>query len=287
MKIGKLVLGALLGASSISMAEVTHSWTFNDGTANDYVGGISGVAGYYQFTNANSGALLPDTSGVYSGFSGGQLVLTGDGAKGGGFIDINGPAIAINTYSELTVETWATKADFGEVYSTLVGFWGPQNVGVPNNALLLQSTRADGKSRALISLGTTGSPWSTEDGVDGPQGLYDQTEHHYVFTVTSSNIAYYVDGAFLGTDNVIRANNANMLSGVGTEFAAIGRTGYLDNPIWSGSVNELNIYNNALSSDDVLASFNAGPVAIPEPATFGLIGIVGAGVIFVRRRLMI
>lgn len=263
MKIGKLVLGALLGASSISMAEVTHSWTFNDGTANDYVGGANGAA--------------VDSAS----FGSGQLQLTG------GYLNLDASTIAINTYSEITVETWATKADFGEVYSTLVGFWGPQNGGAPNNALLLQSTRQDGKSRALISLGTTGSPYSQEDGVDGPQGLYDQTEHHYVFTVTTNSISYYVDGVFLGTDSEIRANNAAMLSGVGTEFAQIGRSGYLDNPIWQGSVNELNIYNSALSADDVLANFNNGPVAIPEPATFGLIGIVGAGVIFVRRRLMI
>lgn len=83
-----ILLGAISGVSAQvapDNASLVHQWTFDDGTANDVVGGLNGVL--------KDGATVKNKA----------LNLTT-----GGFVELDAAELAINTYSELTVEGWYT-----------------------------------------------------------------------------------------------------------------------------------------------------------------------------------
>ena len=88
MAVRKLCLGLAVSAlfASPASAAVKHLYTFNDGTVNDSVGGAHGT------------------------LEGGATAATGQLILGGGtqHASLPGPTIAINTFTELTVETWLT-----------------------------------------------------------------------------------------------------------------------------------------------------------------------------------
>ena len=52
----------------------------------------------------------------------------------------------------------------------------------------------------------------------------------------------------------------------------------------TGYIADFRVHTGTLSAEDVTNNFGEGIYAIPEPATLGLIGFFGAGMLFVRRR---
>ncbi|MHB9142497.1 MAG: hypothetical protein ACYC25_11535, partial [Paludibacter sp.] len=68
-------------------ANLTHQWTFDNGTADDMVGTVNGVL--------SDGATVSD--GVLNTID-------------GGIVTLDAAALAINTYTQLTVEAWFTPA---------------------------------------------------------------------------------------------------------------------------------------------------------------------------------
>jgi hypothetical protein len=247
-----------MAVCGIGYADVTHQWNFEDGTANDAVGIAHGVM-------STNGAAI--ASGVLS--------------LSGGNVDFNATDIGVHTYSAVTVEAWANNSSDNTAYHGMFMIWN-QNGGVPNDYLFLQPARAnEAASMGSYQIGVSGAPWSDETAVFGPEPTNTLTQ--YVLVIDDSTVAYYMDGVLIGS----AANAEGPLSGLGTEGARLGTTGYLNDPAWVGDVEQLTIFNHAQTDAQVAARFAAGPVAIPEPATIGLLGFFGAGVLFIRRRLMI
>jgi hypothetical protein len=91
MSLLRLTLGVLLVAamSRTASGQLTHRYSFNDGTANDSVGTANGVL---------SGATW---------VAGGQVVLPG---TSGDYVDLPAADIGINTYSRLTFELWSSQS---------------------------------------------------------------------------------------------------------------------------------------------------------------------------------
>jgi len=254
----KLITFSLaMAVCSIGYADVTHQWNFEDGTANDAVGTANGVL-------STNGAAI--ASGVLT-MSGGSVVF-------------NATEIGVHTYSAVTVEAWANNSSANTAYAGMFMIWNA-NGGVPNDYLFLQPARQGTESMGSYMIGESGSPWLDETAVFGPEPADVMTQ--YTLTIDNSTIAYYIDGVLIGT----AANAEGPLSGLGTEGAGIARTGYTGDPAWLGDVEQITILNHAQTADQVAASFAAGPVAVPEPATIGLLGFFGAGVLFIRRRFMI
>jgi len=204
---------------------LVHSYTFEDGTANDSVGSAHG-------TLAGDAAV-----------SGGSLVLDGDGD----WMEMPGDVIAINTYSELTLELRSTQS-VDNPFSMTASLGGTWDNGYGKDCIFIATGRGDQMNRgAIANTPDSDSPWADEVGVSSPE-LNDGIEHHYVLTITAAELAYYVDGVLIGTAPM----GSTTISGLSNDFAYLGKGVYSVDGEMNCSINEFNIYNRALSEAEVL-----------------------------------
>jgi hypothetical protein len=177
------------------------------------------------------------------------------------WMEMPGDVIAMNTYSEVSIETWCTPpAGLSTSWSTLAYFGGQNpntNYGV--DYFFIATTRPHDNSRTAISVGDYSSPWEDETGVDGPE-LDDGLLHHIVSTLTATDISLYVDGILIGSAELVGDNH---IDGISQQLAYLAKSGYPD-PVWSGSIEEFNIYDKALSPAQVQAKCAAGPHPLPD-----------------------
>lgn len=248
-----------IALASSAPAALVHQYNFEDGSLNDSVGAADGTG-----------------FGSY-GVSGGQLTFDTDGE----YVDMGGPTIAINTFTALTIEVWATPSYLNTGYHAILGF-GETNVTVASDYLRLMTNRGDSSSSADISLSDDSDPWTEEDSAYGAEDT--DVPHHYVLTLSVTTIALYIDGVLSNSTalSVFNANGGNPFAGLSNTQAYIGKTGYVGDPTWFGSIDQINIHDSAFDGTEVLASFTAGPVVIPE-SSVALLGVLG-GLGLLRRR---
>lgn len=229
---------------------LTHSWTFDDGTANDYVGGANGTL----------------MGGAEIDF--GALVTT----LGDSWMEMPANIISLNTYSEITIESWFvpySEANTG--YHMLVFFGNTINqVGV--DYYFFTPARGDDISRAAISCGVETNPWTGESGANGPE-LDDGVLHHMVSTLSDQEITLYVDGQLTGSAPI---DTNNSISKISATYAYLAKSGYDGDPVWLGEILEFNIYNRVLSAEEVLFLYNRGGTGAEDEET----GIPGEFALF-------
>jgi len=225
--LASLSISALtLAQTDPGAANLKHEWTFVDGTANDKVGTVHGTL--------MDGATISD--GVLN--------------SGVGFVQLNGVDLAINTYTELTVAAWFTsEAGMNTGYHFLYYFGGQSGT---NGANMTGYTPARGNdvSRAMIM---------TTDGEIGVNGTeYDDgVVHHIVCVIDASTLYYYIDGLLVESVSI----GASSLADVSTDLAYFGKGGWPD-PNWTGALDEISVYDKALTADNVAFLFNAGPKTV-------------------------
>ncbi|RPI05485.1 MAG: T9SS C-terminal target domain-containing protein [Ignavibacteriae bacterium] len=214
---------------------LTHSWTFNDGTANDYIGGADGtLMGSAYITD---GTLFTDYPHSWMEMPAGK--------------------IAVNTYKEITIEAWYQSVENANTgYSMLANFGDTKNaVGI--NYFFFTAARGDNNSRAAISCGVETSPWSGETGANGPE--YDDGNlHHMVSTLDSTNITLYIDGKLQVSSPLL---SSNRIANISPMYAYLAKSGYDGDSTWLGLILEFNIYNKVLSAGEILFLFNKGGTA--------------------------
>lgn len=221
-------------------ATVTHSYLFNDGTADDAVGNVHGVL--------NEGATV----------SGGSLVLA-DGQS----VSLDGKAIDLPSYDAVTVEAWytpegATNTGFHTIYS----FGSNRDGWMGVDYFQYQPAREDDVSRLAISCKNYADPWVTENGINTVE-TDDATMHHAVGIMTDDGITLYVDGEYIGYTAYTGNNHRDSVS---SDTVFFGKSVYYLDPTWKGSIEEVNIYSTALHPGEVAYQYQNGPVSAPEKA---------------------
>ena len=209
---------------------LTHSWTFDDGTAIDTVSGVTGeLMGDAKILNGSLQTLSLDS-----------------------WMEIPADSLAINEYQELTVVAWFKSVPGGNTGFTMLASFGdtPASVGV--NYFYITAAREDDVSRAGISCGDASTPWASETFAEGPE-FDDGQLHQMVGTIDSSNITLYIDGQ-LQESTPLAANNS--ISEISSNYAYLAKSVYDSDPTWRGEILEFDIYDKALSSDEVLYLFN-------------------------------
>ncbi len=240
-KLNYLLVGLLIFAGSAFAQDpsgnLTHSWTFEAENADDMKGSANG-------------ALDGDA----------QIAATAAGDMGavlnGGTVVLDAASIAINTYGEVSIETWFTPTAGANTGGfTMVAYLGGSespstdpNVFFGSNGFFIQPTRADGVARAAISCGDVDSPWAAETGVNTAAVLDADQLYHGIVVIDATTISFYVDGVLVGSDALAANNN---IASVSTVNAWLGRGGYAGDPTWLGTIHEANIYDKALTQDEV------------------------------------
>ena len=259
----------------MSHAGLVNQYTFNDGTANDSVG--------------SADATLMGTASV----SGGALVLTG-GGPGNSYADLGAglasAAGAGGTAGAVTTETWVTfnaHADWAVIFS--FGNSGPDAMdndgGDGTYWQLIPQNGINGELRSTNHTGIPGAEVGTDAGA-----MLTGVEYHIV-NVLNANLGtneLYIDGVLIATGGIQAGFDPNTYDqDINTAGVQVGDTqNWLGRSQWGdssldGSINEFNVYDSALSANEVAANFANGPV--PEPGSLALLGLGGLA-IFRRRR---
>jgi hypothetical protein len=209
---------------------LTHIWTFEDGTTKDGIGTADGVL--------RQGATIVD----------GDLVMSDTGQ----YMEMPGDVISINSYSEVSVAAWFTSGKLANPSYTMLYYFGGDANGVGGDGFFFTAARQDDKCRAAISCGNYTEPYLYETGVDYLPELDSGNIHHVVSYITATEIGLYIDGEFIGSAT-LEGNNS--IANLSNDRAYLAKGGYFWDPEWIGRIHECSIYDKALSADDIMALY--------------------------------
>lgn len=156
--------------------------------------------------------------------------------------------INFSGYSEFTISAWI-KVNDTAVYKSIF------NNGHGVNFALNPS---EGFHVSLRGNGSAGLNWYRIDG--STTGLFGEVWHHVVLVyISGSNFRIYVDGLPNGTNNqsVVYAHSGSSASYIGSTNSGFG------NYPFSGVIDDVRIYNKALSLTEVTNLFNDRLGCIP------------------------
>lgn len=255
-----------------SWAVLRHSYTFENGNANDSTGTAHGTL--QGIDAVNNGAAL---------VQGGSLLL--GAASGGGaalqhYADLPAASLNLSSYSQLTLEMWSTGSPNNAGFSWGFGYgrfgMSPDDDAANNPGdnpafgqeyLMMNNVVGGGNdSRGAI----TSDYFNYEVGVNNGAGFVDSKLHHWVVTIDSSGgpdttvVRSYFDGVLTGTDTA-DVDDPSDLSEIADINAFLGRSLYTGDAYYIGTIAEFNIYDNALSAGDVANNNAAGPVGNAGP----------------------
>ncbi len=211
-------------------ANLKHQWTFDDGTAKDYIGGADGTLA-------------------------GAAVITGNAlnTSAGGYLNLPASTIAINTFPEVTQEIWFTSSAGVNGGCNMISYFG-NTVGNFGTDYWFLTPAGCSNTRAAISTGRTSNPWEGEDGINATR-IDDGKLHHLVSILDAGGISMYVDGVFQSSTAFTGTNSIGALS---TAFAYLCKGGYLGDPTWKGQIHKFSLFNKALTADEILFLFQKG-----------------------------
>lgn len=206
-------------------ANLKHQWTFDDGTATDHIGNITGTI----MGNA-------------------KLVNKGFNTTTNGYMSFPAAQIGINSYPEITTEIWCTSDAGKNTGWTMLSYFGGSTGGNGNNCTFVSIARAvDG---SMVALETAGF-W---DGVSGPE--YDDGRlHHFVSTINSQTVKFYIDGALIAVDTITAGNS---IANISPTLALLGKGGWSADPNWLGIFHKYSLYDKALNEQEVLYLYQQG-----------------------------
>ncbi|HEY6914915.1 MAG TPA: LamG-like jellyroll fold domain-containing protein [Paludibacter sp.] len=213
--------------------DLTHMWTFNDGTAKDVVGSVDRTL--RGGATIENGALKTDANGQYLELPAAQLGLT--------------------SYLALTMETWfQSKANNANTGYTMLSYFGNMVNKLGSNGCFFTVARGDNVSRTGISCGNTTSPSSNESYANASE-LDDGMLHQVASVFTNDIVSIYVDGINISAGAV---KSGNVVSNILLNYAYLAKSGYLNDQTWLGKIDKFSIYKKALSDDEVQYLYQSG-----------------------------
>lgn len=214
-----------LGQIDPGTANLKHQWTFDDGTAVDHVGNVTGTI----VGNA-------------------KLVNKGFNTTTNGYMSFPAAEIGINSFPEITTEIWCTSDAGKNTGWTMLSYFGASTGGNGNNCTFVSIARAvDG---SMVALETAGM-W---DGVSGPE--YDDGRlHHFVSTINARTVKFYIDGTLIAVDTIAAGNS---IANISPSLALLGKGGWTADPNWLGIFHKYSLYDKALSEQEILYLYQQG-----------------------------
>lgn len=290
-----LVAPSALAATNVSSTGFTINWSApTTGTVNNYLvdvststdfsGPISGspftvaapllslnitgqISGtYYYRVRANKTTV--DLQGVPSNVRSVNIAYTAPGnALALNPTDINNfvsiPSTTQNNFAltqNFTVEAWlkipsGQQADLGNIDNDIIEKWNDPSQGYPFVIRYMNQGTNAGK---IVSGRFNGS--SSVSCISQTQ-VNDDRWHHVAFIKDGSLIKLYIDGNLEDSENDLTSGNTQNTS----PLYIGGRAGTVNS--WKGSIDELKIYNTALSETNIKADMRATTAILPSNLT--------------------
>ncbi len=241
------VLATCLAAAT-AQAQLIHRYSFTtDGT--DSVGGAN--ATLHNLATVTGGALTLNALGSTSG----TLVTSGDNT--GPYATL--PGTVLQGLTNMTIEFWvsagtAATGDAG-VWSRVYDFGNSIN-GSGQDYVIFSPHDGSATSR-----GTIRDALGNEYVATHYSALDDGQPHHVVmvYDAVGGWIEYYIDGALAGSGVTGRAVEPLPLSVLQTNNMYLGRSQWSGDAYLLGSIDELRIWNRALSGAEAMANQQSGP----------------------------
>ncbi|WP_433752427.1 immunoglobulin-like domain-containing protein [Paenibacillus amylolyticus] len=148
-----------------------------------------------------------------------------------------------------TISVWIKSNTGSGNYSAL--FYGTPAAGnnLPTNYWMLNPSNPSGDFKSVFTnSNNVDQPWTTEVGVSGTStSQYGGQWVHYTTVITERSITGYINGVSVGM-----ADKEKTTASFGTDLQAyIGRSNYLGDATFAGSFQDLRIYGEALSGEDI------------------------------------
>ncbi|WP_370479011.1 LamG domain-containing protein [Tamlana flava] len=211
--------------------KLKHSYTFDDGTANDIVGEAHGAI---RGTIQSEGKVI---DGLFVTYDQGQ------------FIELPADKIKINEYSAITLEAFILASKGSD--TKMISFFG-NSTGNFGTDYIAQWVHNNEFSWTGISCNNDIAPWETITQVSG-KSLQDDAYHHIVTTFDNQEIKYYIDGTLVGKQTTL-GHKSNIIANLSNNLAYLCRSGYLREQTWLGGIDEFNIYEGILDAETIAKS---------------------------------
>jgi hypothetical protein len=231
---------------------LTHLWTFEDGTADDMIGEAHG-----NFNGNNIDI-----------FDGDLVTFANESSVGDSWLDLPGELIEFDSYDDITISAWFTPDSVFNTQWNTLWFFGDQEDGQnANDGMALQVRRGDGVARFWFTAGVSPG-YSNEDGVNDTTGNYNSNVLYHVVCIINSNseIWMYHDGVFV--DSTMLSENPltgfiRSIFDISPNFARFCHSTYSGDNAWVGAIHEIAIFNQELSEEEVVFLYEAGVNGFP------------------------
>ncbi|GAA5125036.1 LamG domain-containing protein [Luteolibacter yonseiensis] len=254
---------------------------------------------HYKF-DETSGTSAVDELGVTNGVIGSGVTINQTGKSGGaylfpdniadsGIVDMGNAAFFSSISNQVTYSVWMNSTDSDANRNTII-FSGSDTVANSYMDLGMSGETAnDGPATARnrpsgANSAVTPAKSAQQTGIlGGTTRIDDGLWHHLAMTVnlTTGILTLYVDGVSAATQDF----NAGVVAFPIFNNFEIGRLGRQGSKAdaYGGLVDDVQVYNTALSAPEISYLFNNPGQAVPEPAAFALAGL-GLLVLVQRKR---
>jgi hypothetical protein len=216
-----------------ALLSLTHLYTFNDGSANDWVGAADGTL--------HNGASIVN----------GQLALQNAGVFSGETTAVQHAQLPSNVLpaGAATIEVWfitSNAANWTRVFDI-----GNQSGTAGDSYIFFTPRSGSGDSRVVLH------PSGSTDRLVTAAATDNGAQHMAAIVIDTSAglLRLYIDGAASGTAALSGANAGS----VNDTLAYLGRSLFNQDQGFTGLINEVRIYDEAVSASLIQAHASAGP----------------------------
>lgn len=238
------------------LLSLTHLYTFNDGLANDWIGSAHGTL----FNGAT--------------ITGGQLVLSNVGVTSGQTSTVKYMRLPANVLAggDASIEVWYTATDspdWARVFDI-----GNQSGGNGDSYLFFSPQSGAADSRAVLH------PSAASERIASGLTTDDGSQHMaaIVIDTAADALRLYLDGTFAGSSPLAGASAGS----VNDTLTYLGRSLFNADPGFTGSINELRIYDHALDDATIAANAAAGPSTATKSPLVRQMEYLNRGIVAIR-----